>query len=160
MHKPTHFQCPPVIIEKITQLTYTLQQEQSYLKAIAADISHRQLRNSIYLAAQECNQFATEMNAQMAMLGHAPEVEHTGANLEPMVLAVSSSETIKMAVDYCRETELRLIAAYREILNEPYLMSDLRVLLRQQYNSVLCAFLQLKLLDGNYIYCSDDYLGE
>lgn len=160
MHKPPHFQCPSIIIEKLEHLTMLLQHECAYLKTVAAEMSHRQLRNSIYLAVQECNQYALEISGQMQILDYtknAKQAHPEVAEFTSLPVTVSSTESIKKAVRHCRETELRLITAYREILNEPFLLQDLRVLLRRQYNGVLCAFLQLKLLDGNYIYCSEDY---
>ncbi|MGN6491483.1 MAG: hypothetical protein ACTHLE_05755 [Agriterribacter sp.] len=160
MLKPPHFQCPPEILEKLERLALTLQEEHTHLKSIASEISHRQLRNSIHLAAQECNQFAAEVSAQISMLDQTRTInstESTTVDIIALPVNISSEAAIKKAVRRCRTTELRLAAAYREMLNEPYLLPDLRVLLRRQYNGVLCAFLQLKLLDGNYIYCSDDF---
>jgi hypothetical protein len=55
----------------------------------------------------------------------------------------------KEILSICAACEKKMISAYREILNEPYLYDGVRNLIRSQFNGVLCAFLQVKLLNNS-----------
>ncbi|MCC6287416.1 MAG: DUF2383 domain-containing protein [Chitinophagaceae bacterium] len=141
----------PGIISKISELIYTLQREKQKYDTAVAFINHRQLRDTIHYLAQENNHYACELQSQLYMMG-APVNEASVKVLEmanEQILPADTGIDIQnreVMIHQCCDSEKKMIAAYRSILNEPMLPEDIRRVLRYQLNGVLYAFLQLKLV--------------
>ena len=155
MLKPGHFRCLQTIAKQLEKLKFYLQQESRLLMRMADAMTSKQLRQSIQLAAQECAQYAIEIEGQLSSLGYTamlPDLSDESNTIPDLQEETVMSPEIEEVIHQCKQEELRLMKVYREVLNEPFLMNDLRNLVRRQYNGILCAFLQLKLLDSRYTY--------
>lgn len=117
----------------------------------AASVANTEFNQSINVLALENNQYECELSSQLQMLGADVESEASeakGTNDIKFEQATQDGTILPCQIlQFCRESEKKLILAYRRILNEPYLAEGLRTLIRTQLNGILYAFLQLKLLN-------------
>ncbi len=60
-----------------------------------------------------------------------------------------TAQTDNYVFDLCRLSEKEVIKAYRNVLNEPFLTSGIKDMIRYQLNGMLCAFQQLRLLNAS-----------
>lgn len=156
MLKPVRYNVYPHILTKISQVVRLLQMEKEKYEHAALTVENTQLRNTIRCLAQENNQYANELLCQLAILGvRMDETIHKtvtpAETLVPLFPAGNNDrsryheEELLIA---CCESEKEVIAAYRDILNEPFLAAETRRVMRYQLNGIMYAFLQLKLLKG------------
>ena len=145
------YKTPPSIIEAIFHLLHLLKRDKEKYERAAFSVADRQFRYAISILAQENNQYQCELVSQLNILGANVETEHaesTGKadDRTPDELTGSEAHLPAQILQSCRESEKKIINAYRKILNEPYLTAGVRALIRTQLNGILYAFLQLKLL--------------
>jgi hypothetical protein len=148
MIKSTFYKPPPFIVEKLTRLLNLLRDEKRKYEHIAETISDKEFKRTVISLAQESNQYACELSSQIQSLDGDIPLEHFPDEKIYPVLDIGSPNTEKEVLFFCRESEKNMITAYREILNEPYLMEGVRKVIRYQLNGIMYAFLQLKLLSS------------
>ena len=113
---------------------------------VAATIPDKELRRTILTLAQETNQYAHELSSQIQSLSGSAStaiVEEPEMEIETKVFRDENE-----ILSYCRMNESKMVSAYRAILNESFLYEGLRKMIRYQLNGILCAFMQLKLLNS------------
>lgn len=137
---------PPFILEKINDLCRLLWKEKKVYEKVAATIPDKELCRTILTLAQESNQYACELSSQIQTLGGAAQQDEIWEPEMEIETQIFHDETEMLT--FCKENEQRMVSAYREILNEPYLYEGLRKMIRYQLNGILCAFMQIKLLDS------------
>lgn len=137
---------PPFILEKINDLCRLLWKEKKVYEKVASTIPDKELCRTILTLAQESNQYACELSSQIQTLGGAPQQEEICEPEMEVEMKIFHDETEMLT--FCKENEQMMVSAYREILNEPYLYEGLRKMIRYQLNGILCAFMQIKLLDS------------
>ena len=154
MIKATSFKVPQYIVERLSQLMDILRHEKEKCEQASLTIHDKQFRQNISILAQENGQYVSELTSQLKSLGvydciDAPE-KTSAADKQPLMPAIGSDETnINVTIlQFCKDSEKKMISAYRDVLNEPYLFEGLRTIIRRQLNGIMYAFLQLKLLEG------------
>ena len=115
---------------------------------VAKTIPQKALREMISGLSQKCSQYATELSGTIGIPGSDP----AGLDAEPgdqQTLPGSAIPDYCAGDDvwqYCSGSEIKLLLVYRHILNESHLSEYIRKLVRMQFNGLLFAFLQIKLL--------------
>jgi len=151
MNKPTSFKLPQYIIDELSHLMRILRNEKEKYERASLTIQDRQLKQNIGILAQENNQYVCELTSQLKSMGVYECIDNENANdADPEKADITfedeqPSSGIRI-LQLCKESEKKMISAYREVLNEPYLVEGLRTLIRRQLNGIMYAFLQLKLL--------------
>jgi len=142
----------PFILDKIHALCHLLWQGKNEFEALSSTIPDKQLRWTVLALAQESNQYASELSSQLHTLAGISVKEVNGVEKEEDDgKANITSETLHNETEVlalCRMNENKIVRAYQDILNESFLLEGLRKMLRYQLNGVLCAFMQLKLLNS------------
>jgi hypothetical protein len=139
------YNAPPGLLEKIKFVYVLLLKGKKEYEQIAATIPDKALSRAILTLAQESNQYANELSSQMQTLGGGVPKEKTDP-VEPG--SVDNVFRDGNEVLTFSENEKRMVIAYQEILNESFLFEGLRKMIRYQLNGILCAFMQLKLLNA------------
>ncbi len=154
MIKATPFKVPQYIVERLSKLMDILRHEKEKYEQASLAIHDKQFKQNISILAQENGQYVSELTSQLKSLGvyeciDAPE-KASAADKQPLMPAIGSDETnINVTIlQFCKDSEKKMISAYRDVLNEPYLFEGLRTTIRRQLNGIMYAFLQLKLLEG------------
>jgi len=154
MIKATSFKAPQYIVESLSQLMDILKNEKKKYEQACLTIHDKQFKYNISILAQENGQYVSELASHLKSLGvydciDAPE-KAVDAEKLPLVSAISNNETnVNVTIlQFCKDSEKKMISAYRNVLNEPYLLEGLRTIIRRQLNGIMYAFLQLKLLEG------------
>jgi hypothetical protein len=141
--KPNHV--PTFVLDKLGLLLELLKERKKEFEAFAGRIKNKSLKRTVLSLAQECNQYAQELLSQLEMMtGNMEMYKETGGFQSNMILL--EEEAILQS---CQLSEKKMIVAYRTILNEPILEDNLRNLLRNQLNGLVCAFTQIKLLNAS-----------
>ncbi|PWT98166.1 MAG: hypothetical protein C5B52_12720 [Bacteroidetes bacterium] len=148
MTKSSIYKAPPFIVEKLTRLLTLLKQEKRKYEQIAEGISDKEFRRTVICLAQESNQYACELSSQIHTLNGQMPIDRFPEEEEVLVMETEPSGNEKDVLFFCRESEKNMITAYREILNEPFLLEGVRKVIRYQLNGIMYAFLQLKLLSS------------
>jgi uncharacterized protein (TIGR02284 family) len=148
MMRPGTYKSPPFVMEKLQHLLEILKEGKYQFEKIGSTISDKHFRRTISTLAQESNQYACEILAQIKSLGGDPSLvaETVDMRRSPAPFGSGIFKDDNEVLYFCTESEKSMIRAYREVLNEPYLMEGLRTMIRYQLNGIMCAFLQLKLL--------------
>ena len=136
----------PHLLEKVNQLCMLLWQGKKEFEQVAATIPDKEFRRTILTLAQESNQYANELTSQIHMLGGNSTSEMTDEPEHESNTKIFTDE--HEILDFCKMNEKKMVNAYRDILNESYLYEGLRIVIRYQLNGILCAFMQLKLLNS------------
>ncbi|MEO6315002.1 MAG: DUF2383 domain-containing protein [Chitinophagaceae bacterium] len=142
---------PSFVLEKLDILFKLLKERKSEFESFASNVNDKQLKRTVLTLAQETNQYAIELSSQIETMGgriKKDNVEIDG-NSNPQVKAVmlvNQNDILKS----CEVSEKKMIVAYRNILNEPFLHENLRKLIRCQLNGLTYAFMQLKLLNTSF----------
>ncbi len=150
MIQASTYKAPKYLLDKLLYFWDFLKAEKEKYERAALAVSDRQMRYTITNLAQESNQYGCELLSQLRSLGVNVGIgQPESAPTESFrTIAEDGSNQIldHTTLQFCRDSEKQMITAYRTILNEPFLMEDLRKLMRTQLNGILCTFLQLKLL--------------
>jgi len=144
---------PAFVLEKLDILFKLLKERQAEYEAFACNLKDKQLKRTVLWLAQEANQYANELWSQIESMGGRLRQLYDKGTEPPMVPIPDS--TLMMAredeiLKSCEVSEKKLITAYRNILNEPFLHDNLRKLIRCQLNGITYAFMQLKLLNISF----------
>ncbi len=139
---------PVFVLDKLNLLLELLKERKGEFEAFAGKIKDKWLRRTVLGLAQECNQYAHELLGQLEkMTGKVRDSDDDIQNLQDNTLLSEQDDIVQS----CVISERKMIAAYRGILNEPILDENLRNLLRNQVNGIICAFMQLKLLKSSLV---------
>lgn len=151
MIRPTSFRLPQYIVERLSHLMDILRNEKEKYERASLTIEDKQLKQNINILALENNQYVCELTSQLKSLGAYECIETDGVKNDTVDTSVIMTEEEQpllniSVLQFCKDSEKKMISAYREVLNEPYLAEGLRTLIRRQLNGIMYAFLQLKLL--------------
>jgi uncharacterized protein (TIGR02284 family) len=140
------------VAQKLNGLLDILHELKAGLEQVAECVNDKQLRKTITTVAMESNQYATELISKIQSLGSKPHhcTVHRKFNLMGLdqpdsSLALNQSEPEVLA--RCYSSENLIVKAYHDFLNEYTPYEDVRSLIRAQLNGILCAFVQLKLVN-------------
>lgn len=138
---------PAFVLEKLDILFQLLKERKVEYETFAGKVNDKQLKRTVLTLAQETNQYAMELSSQIeTMCGRKNQEESNQdtVTMPEVTLMISGENDILKS---CEVSEKRMIVAYRNILNEPFLHDNLRKLIRSQLNGLTYAFMQLKLLN-------------
>ncbi len=146
---------PAFVLEKLDILFQLLKERKSEYEAFACNLADKQLKRTVLLLAQEANQYANELWSQIeSMGGKLRQLYGADATTTPELVHMPDSALKMLHEDEilksCEMSEKKMINAYRNILNEPFLHDNLRKLIRCQLNGLTYAFMQLKLLNTSF----------
>ena len=150
----TYYKAPAVVIEKLNRLFGILQEAKLTFEQVALSLKNKQVHETVISLAQESRQYARELGAQIISLGgnlHKLYTEHELDNkfFLPGEWQILDSE--KKTLKVCEKSEKLVLRAYREVLNEPFLIEGIRKMIRYQLNGIMCAFFQLKMLNASLL---------
>lgn len=147
MLKAAAYKVPDYVVDKIYVLIDLLKKEKATYETAASKINNRQLRDTVSVLAQENNQYSMELLSQLRMLGKESISIGEQVLIMKKINVTEENEHgySENILSLCKDSEKRLIQAYRNLLNEPFLRDELRKLIRVQLNGILYAFLRLKL---------------
>jgi hypothetical protein len=138
---------PAFVLEKLDILFQLLKERKVEYETFAGKVNDKQLKRTVLTLAQETNQYAMELSSQIETMSGRKNQEENNKDTVTMpevTLMISGENDILKS---CEVSEKRMIVAYRNILNEPFLHDNLRKLIRSQLNGLTYAFMQLKLLN-------------
>ena len=139
---------PVFVLEKLDILFSLLRERKIEYEAFACGVNNKALKRTVLTLAQEANQYANELSSQIEMMGGGKNrFPNEINNMQGNTLMITDEDDIMRS---CEVSEEKMIAAYRTILNEPFLHDNLRKLIRSQLNGLTYAFMQLKLLNTSF----------
>lgn len=145
------YHAPTGILEQLKTLCDILNKGKTNYEHIATQIKDKDLHRTIIWLAQENNQYASELSCQIESMGGHLE-SGIPANIEQPReddLEFNPQKTDKDIFALCAHNEKEVIKAYRKVLNEPFLTTGIKNMIRYQLNGLLCAFQQLRLLNAS-----------
>jgi hypothetical protein len=143
---------PAFILEKLYILFQLLKERKVEYESFAGKVEDKQLKRTVLSLAQETNQYAIELESQIETMAGARKQTELKNNGDKTLLLQKSTVMFSREDDIltsCEISESKMITAYRNILNEPFLHDNLRKLIRCQLNGLIYAFMQLKLLNAS-----------
>lgn len=138
------------VARQLNDLLDILHELKTGLEQVADSVTDKQLRKTISSVALESNQYAAEITSKIQSLGGKPHHSdlHRRFNLMGFDQTDGSAvDSEPAALARCYSSENSIIKAYRNFLNEYTPYEDVRSLVRTQLNGILCAFVQLKLVN-------------
>lgn len=148
---PTNFiyKAPAAVVESLRKLFSVLNGENINFQRAVNITDDRQLKNTLLQFIQSTKQYANELKCQIESLGGGIVINDSilPDNKGSDNLTMNNSKEI---LEYCCNCEVRVLSAYREILNQSFILKDLRGIMRHQLNDMLCSFLQFKMLKGSF----------
>lgn len=136
---------PAFVLERLDILFRLLKERKWEFEGFAGRMKDKQLKRTILTLAQEANQYAVELFSQMQVMGG--KIKHLQEEAESLDNRLMIEEEEDEILKSCEISEKKMIVAYRNILNEPFLHENLRKLIRSQLNGLTFAFMQLRLLN-------------
>ena len=138
------------VARQLNDLLDILHELKTGLEQVADSVTDKQLRKTISSVALESNQYAAEITSKIQSLGGKPH--HSGLHRRFNLMGFdqtdgSAVDSEPTALARCYSSENSIIKAYRNFLNEYTPYEDVRSLVRSQLNGILCAFVQLKLVN-------------
>ena len=144
----TVYKIPSFVLDKLHVLSSLLKERKTEYEAFAGKLENKELKRTVLTLAQETNQYSIELSSQLETMGGRPgTVTETADGIDADKIMVSEEKDILKS---CELSEQKMITAYRNILNEPFLHENLRSLIRSQLNGLTFAFVQLKLLNTSF----------
>ena len=145
---------PAFVLEKLDILFQLLKERKTEYETFAGKVNDKQLKRTVLTLAQETNQYAMELSGQIETMGGSIKTPYEADNREPGTATKTNRNPVMMMISgqeeilkSCEISETKMIIAYRNILNEPFLHDNLRKLIRSQLNGLTYAFMQLRLLN-------------
>ncbi|HTJ11749.1 MAG TPA: DUF2383 domain-containing protein [Dinghuibacter sp.] len=137
------------VARKLNDLLDILHELKVGLEQVAESVTDKQIRKTITSVALESSQYATEITSKIQSLGGRPhptgqERKYNLMGLDPKEGAPEAEPEV---LARCYSSENFIVKAYRDFLNEYTPYEDVRSLIRAQLNGILCAFVQLKLVN-------------
>src|SRR5450432_3235467 len=139
---------PAFVLEKLNILFQLLKERKTEYEIFAGKVKDKELKRTVLSLAQETNQYAMELCSQIQTMA-GKVIKDNAEDFDKTVLPknatmISGEDDI---LSSCEISETKMIVAYRNILNEPFLHDNLRKLIRSQLNGLTFAFMQLRLLN-------------
>jgi len=140
---------PAEVLESLRKLFSVLKGENVNFQRAIGITEDKQLQNTLMQFVQASNQYANELKCQIESLAGGTEMD------ELTLIENESNDRFQMKnsieiLEYCCNCEMRVLSAYREILNHSFILKDLRGIMRYQLNEMLCSFLQFKMLKSSF----------
>jgi hypothetical protein len=145
---------PAYLVELLRTLAEQLTREKNKYDFFAGSVADYRICDMLRALSQENLQYINEIQSQLRILGadsNEDKLIYIAPELSPAFAATTDYSTEEI-LNLCRAGEKNMIAAFRTVLNEPFLPQDTRTLLRHQLNGVMYAFLQLKLVSSAFSY--------
>jgi uncharacterized protein (TIGR02284 family) len=139
------------VARKLNDLLDILHELKVGLEQVAESVTDKQIRKTITSVALESSQYVTEITSKIHSLGGKPHPSSLERKYNLMGLdaksPVGKAEPEPEVLARCYSSENFIVKAYRDFLNEYTPYEDVRSLIRAQLNGILCAFVQLKLVN-------------
>lgn len=141
------------VARKLNDLLDILHELKIGLEQVAESVTDKQIRKTITSVALESSQYATEITSKIQSLGGRPHPSNLERKFNLMGLdarGTTTQTTVEKEPEVlarCYSSENFIVKAYRDFLNEYTPYEDVRSLIRAQLNGILCAFVQLKLVN-------------
>lgn len=139
----THYLDKPLPIDKIEGLCKLLRKETYAYQVISSAVKDKKVQSTMLALAEESNQYANELYSEVLVpAGMTEKTENSEENeaLDPAVM-----DNKDALGHFCNTTEMKLVKAYREVLNESFFNKELRKKINDQLNGTLCNFMRLKI---------------
>ncbi len=146
-----HFKTLPALFENINNLCALLWQSKREYEQAAATLTDEALSRTILTLAQENNQYACELSAQLRILGSIVQEEtvQEEKKQEPEAKVETKPVGDKSAVlGFCKRKEKKMVRAYQKLLKKSYLNKEMRNMIRYQLVGMRNASEQLQLLSS------------
>lgn len=142
---------PVVVLEKLSNLFDTLHTMRSKFERSANVVTDKMMQRTLRSVAQESCQYANELSSQIQSMGGDPDKYFNSSDCsitDKAEAPVADQQVDKDMIRQCTDQEIEMIKAYREVLNDSNLYTDLRNIVRYQLNGIMYGFLQIKLLNS------------
>ena len=152
MEPTTFYRAPSIVLAKLDQLFSILQEAKNKFEQIASTLKNKQVQQTVISLAQESRQYASELGSQIESLGGEPQKSYYEHELRGKACQAGEWKILdaeKDSLKICEMSEKSMMQAYREVLNEPFLLEGIRKMIRYQLNGIMCAFVQLRLLNAS-----------
>ena len=136
------------LAQKLNFLLDVLRESKRGYEKFASDAEDKNMRGAVNGLAQECNQYITELCSQIKSLGAEEKVENDTDVYIWNYVGNSTNPCADDVIRACSKSEGIVVKAYREVLNDPTLLSNLRTMIKYQLNGMLYAFVKVKLLNS------------
>jgi len=147
MHRHSNiYKAPAEVVESLEKVCEVLREEAVDCEKAAFAVTNRGLKEGVLFFVQESQQYASELKSQIESLGGRAGNNDRFAGSTSSVVKVEKDVT--ELFDLIAKSEERILSAYRKILNNSEILSGLRQLIRNQFNGMLCAFQQFKILNA------------
>ncbi len=146
MNTLSHYKTLHTLFDNIDDLCDLLQQSKREYEQAAAVLTDEALSRTILTLAQENNQYACELSAQLKILRSAAQEEKAE---EPEVKADATFVGDESAaIGFCKRKERKMVRVYQKLLKKSYLKGGMRNMIRYQLTGMRSAFAQLQLLSS------------
>jgi uncharacterized protein (TIGR02284 family) len=134
------------VAQKLNSLLDVMQESKRGYERIASQSNDRNFQRAVSGLALECGQYINELSNQICCLGAKPTVSKTKDQFvwNQINTNVKEQEDILTA---CYGSERIILKAYRDVLNDPSVLSPIRQLITYQLNGMKYAFVKVKLLN-------------
>lgn len=135
----------PVLLKKISHLCGLLRRSKKEYEQVATALSDEELCPAILTLAQESNQYACELSAQLQVLSGGKIAEEKTQPREADLTRLRNAGALRR---FCKRREKEIVSAYRKLLRKSYLHEGLRQMIHYQLEGMRSAFVQLELLNS------------
>ena len=139
------------LAERLKTVVHLLHKSYKLYNQIAKRASNKRTELLVYSLATESNQYHSELKSKVQILEkkyYDTEPETTRVKWNVVILNEKKFDNTEEILNDCAVIETAIIKAYRDLLNDPSIMLDLRKLLQQQLNGFLYSFVKLKMLES------------
>jgi len=145
-HFSYNYKAPAEVVESLKKVCEVLRDEAVDCEKAAFAVKNRGLKEGVLYFVQESQQYASELKSQIECLGGnaGNHLHFAGSTSSVSNLEKNEAELF----DLISKSEERILSAYRRILNNSEILNGLRQLIRNQFNGMLCAFQQFKILNA------------
>lgn len=134
----------PLFLDSISDLCGLLWQGKKAYEQAAAALPDNALRRTILTLAQESNQYACELCAQLRTLGRkAPDEKAYASGIRTNRFRDSNA-----VLRFCQRKEKRIVNAYGKLLKKAAVHEGVQNMIRYQLNGMRNAFVQIQLLSS------------
>jgi len=142
------FKFTSVDLEKLNELRSALLEGIRKCGEVVLSVNNEPLKKTILTLEQQSNQYASELNSQIQVLGGYEEMK-LEEEMERNISKKNRKEKLnieKQALSICRKIEGSVINLYKKMLQGELANEGLRKMIKYQMDGIMCTTLQLKLL--------------
>ncbi|MBD0289459.1 MAG: hypothetical protein ICV79_29180 [Flavisolibacter sp.] len=132
------------LLKKINDLCDLLRKGKREYEQMAASLPDKEIRQTILTLAQERNQYACELSAQLKIFGVKEAVERP----QEQKVAFKYFRNLSAVLLFCRLRERKTLRAYRKLLKQSSINQGIQRMIHYQLEGMKCAFIQIKLLSS------------